>query len=280
MPLKNILVQLDGTKASPGRLAWAMELARAHDAHLTALSLVAEPYIPAAVGVSVPPEVIRQQRAMAEAEAMEQLEAAREAARQAGVPLETRHETVPVDRLSDSLARQARHADLAIVGQPDPESDAGGETMMAESAFMRSGRPAILVPYVGTPARAPQRVMCAWDGSREAARAVNDSLPLLEKARQVVVLVIDPQRHEAALGAAPGTDIATHLARHGLKVEVKTAQSGGVGVGDVLLSAASDESADLLVMGGYGHSRLREMILGGTTAHLLRHMTLPVLMSH
>ncbi|MDF1587498.1 universal stress protein [Marinimicrococcus flavescens] len=279
MALKNILVQLDATKASPARLAYAMALARTHDAHLIALSLVAEPYIPAAVGVSVPPEVVRQQRAMAEAEAEEQLEGARKAARQAGVPVETRHETVSVDRLADSLARQARHVDLAIVGQPDPDAG-GGETFVAEAAFMQSGRPAILVPYVGTEARAPQRVLCAWNGTREAARAINDAMPLLEKALKVTVLVVDPQRHEAQLGAAPGADIATHLARHGLKVEVKPVQSGGMGVGDVLLSTASDESADLLVMGGYGHSRLREMVLGGTTAHLLHHMTVPVLMAH
>lgn len=277
MGLKNILVQLDAGRASPARLAYAMALAQAHKAHLSALSLVAEPYIPAAVGVSVPPEVIRQQREMAEAEAAEQLDAAEAAAQKAGVPLETRHETVSVDRLAESLARQARHADMLIVGQPEPDS---GDLFVGEAAFMDSGRPALMVPYIGTEARAPRRIMCAWNGTREAARAVNDALPLLEAAQAVIVLVVDPQRHRRLIGEAPGADIATHLARHGVKVEVKTVQAGDLGIGDVLLSAVSDDGIDLLVMGGYGHSRLRETVLGGATAHILRHMTVPVLLSH
>ena len=116
--------------------------------------------------------------------------------------------------------------------------------------------------------------------AREAARALNDAVPLLARAKEVALVIVDPHALGERVGPMPGADIAAHLARHGIQVTVKTVPSGGLDPGDVLLSTAADEGADLLVMGGYGHSRLRELILGGTTAHILKHMTVPVLFAH
>lgn len=280
MSLKDLIVQLDASEAFNARLDAALALARAFGAHLTGLCLVVEPYVPAVVGVNLPPDILLQQRERAEAEATQLLARAVARAEAQGVALERRQETVMIDRLADALARHARHADLSIVGQPDPERAGVDDTLMVEASFMASGRPALVVPYIGARTMPPERVLVAWDGSREAARAVNDALPLLACARDVALVVVDPESLAGRVGEVPGADIATHLARHGVQVTVKTVPSGGLDPGDVLLSTAADEGADLLVMGAYGHSRLRELILGGTTAHILKHMTVPVLFSH
>lgn len=280
MSLKDLLVHLDVSEASHARLEAALALARAFEAHLSALCLVVEPYVPAVVGVNLPAEILAQQREQAEAAAADVLARAAERARVEGISFEQRRETVMVDRLPDALARHARHADLTIVGQPDPERSGVDDTLMVEAAFMASGRPALVIPYIGARTMPPERAICAWDGSREAARALNDAIPLLQRAKEVSLVVIDPEKLVDRVGAVPGADIGAHLARHGIKVTVKTLQSGGLDPGDVLLSTAADEGADLLVMGGYGHSRLRELILGGTTKNILEHMTIPVLFSH
>jgi nucleotide-binding universal stress UspA family protein len=280
MTIKDLLVHVDGSDASAARLGAAMTLAGAFDAHLSVLCLVAEPYVPAIAGAHIPANLLRRQLDEAEREADARLDTARDEATRRGLRVETRRETGLLDRLPALLARQARHADLVIVGQADPETASVDDALLAEAAFMDSGRPALAIPYIGPRTLPPRQVILAWDGSREAARAAGDALPFLTGAARVVVLIVDAARHSHQLGAEPGADIATHLARHGVKVEVKQVPSGGVPTGDVILAQASDEGADLLVIGGYGHSRLRERILGGVTRHLLEHMTCPVLLSH
>ena len=145
---------------------------------------------------------------------------------------------------------------------------------------MQSGRPTLVIPYVGARAMPPNRVLVAWDGSREAARAVNDALPLLAGTQSVTILVVDPGSLRGRVGDQPGAALATPLARHGIKAEVRTAASGGLGVGDVIIGQVTDMGADLVVMGGYGHSRLRQLVMGGVTRGILRSMTVPVLMAH
>jgi nucleotide-binding universal stress UspA family protein len=142
-----------------------------------------------------------------------------------------------------------------------------------------AGRPLLLVPYVGTYRKVGAKVLVGWAGTREATRAVHDSLALIEPDGDVTVLTIETTR--PASDVIPGADIAAHLARHGLRVSAaRTVVTDGLTPADALLDYASDLGADLLVVGGYGHSRMREMILGGVTRDLLRHMTVPVLMSH
>jgi nucleotide-binding universal stress UspA family protein len=280
MALKDLLLHVDLSEPSRLRARLALALAARHQAHLTALCLVAEPYMPAMIGVSIPPETLGAQLRAAADEAAALLDRVRTMAEALDVPIELRQETAPVDGLPSILARQALHADLAIVGQPNPGIDGLDDAMLAESAFLRTGRPALVVPYAGAGPEPPTRALVSWDGSAAAARAVNDALPLLVAAERVVVIVVDPDRLGERVGQQPGADLGVHLARHGVKVEVKAVSGGGLGVGDVLLAEAVDLAADLLVMGGFGHSRLRELILGGTTRHVLKHMTLPVLFSH
>lgn len=280
MSLKDLLVHIDDKPSSDKRLDAAVELALAFDAHLAGLMLVAEPYVPAAIGVSIPAEILRDQREAAVQRSEAVLAKAKERAEKAGCRLEVRREVVKVDDFGTAFARQARHADLSIVGQGDPaEGDVNAE-LIVEASFLDSGRPSLVIPYIGARSLPPKQVLVAWDGSREAARAVGDAMPLLLRAQNVLVLVVDPGKLRGRIGEQPGADLGNHLARHGIKTEVRTAASGGLATGDVIIGQASDAGADLVVMGGYGHSRLRELVLGGATQSLLDHMPIPVLMAH
>ncbi len=163
----------------------------------------------------------------------------------------------------------ARYSDLAVIGQTDPEGPTAGSARdLPERMLLGSGRPALVVPYAGRFDSIGQRVLVAWNGSREATRAVNDALPLLERASRVIVLSVNPPDPGSGRGAPPGADIALHLARHGVRAEASAVTTEDVRVDDMLLSQASDVNADLLVMGAYGHSRLGELVLGGATRHM------------
>ena len=146
---------------------------------------------------------------------------------------------------------------------------------------MIAGRPLLLIPYAGEFATVGKNVLIGWTRTRESARAVHDALPLIAPSATVTVLTVEAGRGKPDTRILPTADIAEHLARHGLTVSAaRTVVSDGLTPADALLDYASDIGADLLVVGGYGHSRTREMILGGVTRDLLQHMTVPVLMSH
>jgi nucleotide-binding universal stress UspA family protein len=280
MSLKNLLVHIDDKATCEKRVDAAIALAQGFDAHLAAVMLVAEPHVPPALGVHIPADVLSRQREESAAEAAAVLEAVRQRGDKAGKSIEVRHEWVMLDDFAAAFARQARHYDLSIVGQVDPDEGDVDAELVAEAAFMQSGRPTLMIPYIGARNLPPKRALVAWDGSREAARAVNDALPLLAKTESVTILVVDPGSLKGRVGDQPGADLATHLARHGLTTELVTAASGGLGAGDVIIGQATDIGADLVVMGGYGHSRLRELVLGGATQSMLDHMPVPVLISH
>jgi nucleotide-binding universal stress UspA family protein len=278
--MKDLLVYLDQSPATPMRLEVAFALAERFGAHVSALSLIAEPFVRSTILHHVPPEVIRAHVAQAEAEAEALVASAREAAARRGLSFEHRREAGSLDRLPNLLACHARHADLTIVGQPNLEDGGVDDALLAEAAFMDSGRPALAVPYAGAPMFPPRGALIAWDGSREAARAAADAIPLLKLTERTVILIVDARDVGGRFGDEPGAGIATNLGRHGIKAEVRQVQSGGAAIGEIILAQAHEEGADLLVMGGYGHSRLREMMLGGVTRHILEQMTIPALFSH
>jgi nucleotide-binding universal stress UspA family protein len=182
---------------------------------------------------------------------------------------------------SDMAALHGRYADLIILGQIDPDD---GRALLIrprpEEVTLLAGRAVLVIPYAGTFENIGRRVLVAWDASREATRAVNDAMPLLAGASSVTVISVNPKQSTDGHGEVPGADIALHLARHGVAAQVEHTVSDGIGIGNTLLSRASDLEADLLVMGAYGHSRVRELLLGGTTRTVLASMTLPVLMAH
>jgi len=187
---------------------------------------------------------------------------------------------VAVGDIAHLAVLHARHADLAVMGQADPDHPVRAAPHLVEAVLLGAGRPALVVPYAGHFERVGGCVLVAWNATREAARAVNDALPILEKADKVVVFSINPPDALSGGPPIPGADIALHLARHGVKAEASATVSHDIDVGNTILSRAADFGSDLIVMGGYGHSRQREFILGGATRTILQHMTVPVLFSH
>jgi nucleotide-binding universal stress UspA family protein len=278
MTLKDLVVFVDDYSASERRCDLAVRLARRHGAHLAGVHLMplgeAAPRLRNARYDSIHRmlEESGKQRA-ADAERIFRAALARE-----GATGEWRF--ARVDYIHHGIVH-ARHADLAIVGQIAPDDHVMLVPEMApEEVMLTAGRPVLVVPHAGDFTRLGERVVVAWNAGREAARAVNDAMPLLTMAQSVTVLCVNPQTGVARHGDAPGADIAVHLARHGVKVTVERSHASELDVADVLLNRVADLGADLVVAGGYGRSRIRELILGGTTRDLLRHMTVPIFMSH
>ena len=279
MAYKDLLVHVDHTRSCAARLQAAIELAIAHDAHLTGVYVVTDPSPAGLVQGYLPPDVTD----MLERQAGERADAAlarfAEVARRNQISFETRSDRVLYSAMAEALVTHARYADLVILGQPDPD-DAAGPQYLPEEVTLSSGRPSLVIPYIGPAATLGRRVTVAWDASREAARAISDAMPILERAQAVAVVTVNPREKPFGHGEQPGADIALHLARHGIKVEVERVESRDVDIANTILSHIADRSSDLLVMGAYGHSRLREFVLGGVTRTILHDMTVPALMAH
>lgn len=284
MAFKDILVSLDTTPAARLRLDLAADLARRFDAHLVGL------HTTLAVGAaqdhgyfevfdrSILEPLYRDFSGRMRAEAEQTRQMFADTTGRLGLSAEWR---VALGYPSQTTALHGRYADLIVLGQIDPDDPrAPLYRPLPEEVALAVGRPVLIVPYAGHWDNIGRRVLVGWDTSREATRAINDAMPLLCAAEAVTVLAIDPATVPTGHGEMPGADIALHLARHGVKATIEATVSAGIGVGNVLLSRASDIEADLLVMGGYGHSRLRQLMLGGATRTVIESMTLPVLMSH
>ncbi len=276
MSINDILLQVDNRKSCDARLEFATRLARDHGAHLTGLYLMSNWTVPAYVEGQIPVDVLEQQAKRAGLDALEAERRFESRVKSAGVLAEWRiAEGSPLDQ----LVLNARYVDLVIVGQPEKDVPELLELTYADSVTLESGRPVLVVPSVGVARQHIERVLIAWNGCRESVRAVNDALPLLQRAKEVLVLAVNLPK-ELQDSDVPGADISLHLSRHGVNAQAESISGADISVGDVLLSRAADKSADLIVMGAYGHSRIRELVLGGTTRHLLDHMTVPVLFSH
>ena len=191
MAIKDLLVHLDETPASATRLQAALTLAAACGAQVSALYLVAEPFLPGMGGRHLPAELLREHLAHAEAEAEAVLAAARAEADRHGVTLDDHPRERPVGPAAASAGPPCPHTDLTIVGQPDLAAHGVDDTALTEAAFMDSGHPALVIPRAGTAVLPPRRALIAWDGSREAARAASDAIPLLRFAEHVLVLVVE-----------------------------------------------------------------------------------------
>ncbi len=278
MAYKNLLVHIDDSKACAGRLDVAIGLAQAYSAHLTGLYIAADPVLPGGVSAEMPVRFVDTLSAQVSERSAAAEAAFAAAVERAGLMVDCRTTRCPGSRAAEVIALNARYADLVILGQPEPEARGEVNAQVPEDVVLSAGRPALVVPYIGAGERLGVRVMVAWDGGREAARAVGDALPLLARAESVAVLVINP--NHGGHGEQPGADIALHLARHGITVEAQHLEAKDLSVGDALLSRLADQDIDLLVMGAYGHSRLRELVLGGVTRKIFQQMTVPVLMSH
>ena len=181
---------------------------------------------------------------------------------------------------AEVVIQNARVCDLVIASQADEAWDYSLLLDFPERIALESGRPTLIVPHAGRFPKCGQRALVAWNGKRESARAAFDAMPLLEKAEAVRIVAVDPSGEDVAFSRGQLNEIGAALARHGVKCETAHSVAPDTGVGDDLLNRAADFSADLIVMGCYGHSRLREFVLGGASRSILQHMTMPVLMAH
>ena len=273
--IKDIVVNLGlGTHDPAGD--YAISIAEAFEAHLLGIAVSYDPVIPGTVMGGIPPEIIEGQRRESDKKAHAAVSRFEQAARRAGLSTETRILNTSIAGAADQLGRIGRRFDLIVVGQPETKSSP--DQVVDEGVLFESGRPVIFVPFIQKAGMTLGRIMICWDGSRTAARAIADALPFLKKAKQVEVVIISDKPNK--MDEVPGADLGQHLARHGLRVDVKRITSPDIDVPSTILSHAADSSADMIVMGGYGHSRLREFVLGGATRGLLESMTVPVLMSH
>jgi nucleotide-binding universal stress UspA family protein len=272
-PIRSILVHLDGCERVVARLRIAHQLAIAHEAELTGLFAVAPRFVPLVEGVPEAPLVNQIDAKHLDAARQHFEQTVRNGAKNASLIELTGETPIP------AFVQYALHAELLVLGQRDP-NDANGFDLpsdFVEAVIIDSGKPALVIPYTGEFAAMPQTALIAWKPTREAARALTGALPLLQRARSVHVVCAEEAAFDFKQTRAR---LDEYLLRHGIKGVHEHLGLGGIDVGNGLLSLASDVGADLLVMGCYGHSRARELVLGGASRLVLESMTLPVLMAH
>jgi nucleotide-binding universal stress UspA family protein len=285
MALKDILVGIDPSTDGESRLKLALNLVRAHHAHVTVCYVMREehdaPVSPLLAGMPVNPGDTATRDptfppASREAERAEQVEELfRTELRAHGLGGEWHLLSPGETALFIDLAKAF---DLTILGQLSPEIRSTG--FRPDEIIIATGRPVLVVPYAGTFDTVGRRVLLAWDGTREATRAANDALPLLENAEAVTVMFVGARETTLAEHHPSIERMVHHLQRHGIPARAEETLQGDLRISDVLLSRAADLAVDLLVAGAYHHSQLREALVGGVSRELLDHITVPVLMSH
>lgn len=277
--IHDILFPLAGGKADADALAHAITLASDTGSHLAVLQVVdlPVPYI-GPMGAS-PDYLLAELYGELRKAAADEASGLRTRLGREDISWELRTTETMMGDAPGTLCFHGRHADLSIVPAQQP-GESGKAMVFFHALLFESGRPVMVLPAGFAEPFPPRHAVIAWRPTREATRAVHDALPLLARCRTVDVVCVDPRARPDRDGEEPGTDIAVHLARHGLRVNVLGLSSGGAEVAEVLLRHCRESGAGLLVAGGYGHARAREWILGGTTRELLETLSLPVLFSH
>ncbi len=281
MSFKTVLVLLDASDDTAERLDMACRLARHHEAHLSVLALSQQftPYVSAALdggSVAIDLELINESKARAQSIAA--LAKKRiDSHNQLGDVRWASHDTFG---LREAVGLQGRHADLIIAGQPIEDQFIGLREAAFEGALLYSGRPVLLAPSNWQGPAQFNNIVLAWDASQQAARALGAATPLVQQAETMTVVVVDPEPTHAGFGEEPGADIALHLARHCPNVELDRIPTSGDSVAQALLTRTTAASGDLIIMGGYGHSLLRESFFGGVTREIIHQTSVPLLLSH
>lgn len=274
--LKDVVVNLSGRGPLDFAADYATSIAATFGAQITGIAFLYEPVIPDGTLGGVPVDLIELQREENSKIARDAISRFEAGVKKAGVASETRQLDATFGGAATLFAQVARRFDISVVAQAQREQGATDE-LIIEGALFESGRPVIVVPYIQKSGLTLERVLACWDGGRTAARAIADAMPFLERAKAVDLVIVAEERKNDEI---TGVRMSEHLTRHGVAVSVKRIAKGDLAVQDVILSYAADSGADFMVMGGYGHSRLREFILGGVTRGILNSMTVPVLMSH
>ena len=278
--IHDMIVPIQPDPNRPARAAedYALSLASVLGAKLTGMVPSLGPTLVGILRLEIPTELFEQIQSRSEEDAKTGVKTFEERARAAGVLQAHALAHAGLFEFVDVFLAKARICDLSILPQPETASGAW-ETDLFQAVLLGSGRPVLVVPYIQRGEARLDNVLVAWDGSKEAARAVHDALPLLQRAKTVEVLTVETEAHGGA-EAITGTDLARHLVGHGLPATARSMTGVDIDVSDALLSHAADSGVNLIVMGGYAHSRLRDLVFGGATLGMLNSMTVPVLMSH
>jgi nucleotide-binding universal stress UspA family protein len=275
--IKDLVVNLTLAAARDPAADFAISIAAAFEAHIAATAFAFDPVVTPAVLDGLSSTWVDVQRDESRAAAKAAIDRFEAAAKREGLSAEHRlFET----SLGDAIAvfgKIARRFDLSVVKQQEPDRP-NGDDLIVEAGLFQSGRPVIVVPYIQKAPLKLDRVLVAWDGSHGAARAIGDAMPFLRRAKAIDVVMV--ANGHTKKDEVPGVEIGQHLARHGLNIDVRQLVAENVDVANTILSYAADNAVDFMVMGGYGHSRLREFVLGGTTRSILQTMTVPALMAH
>ena len=281
MAIRDILVYLDANDPENKCLDAAVGLAKRKQAHLIGVAFALESSLLQFYGEKFAPELHAKQESIARAATDAAVNRFNQITRQAEVSAEVKVVEATIMNIAEKLAFLARHVDIVFLEQPNP--DRPNRQLLAsllDGVLFNTGRPAYIAPYVGLREVSVRKAVIAWDGGYKAARAVNDAIPLLQDRGETTVLVIDGDKHKGAHGPKPGADIKAHLERHGINAEIEKYPSGDFGIATTILNYVSDGGADLLILGAYGHSRIRERAFGGVTRTILQQMTVPVLMAN
>jgi nucleotide-binding universal stress UspA family protein len=280
MSYKTILVHADLSVHAPDRIRFAAALANAEGAHLVGAAMTGiTRFLETDSGLDLEHSVVTGYLDRLRAQARLALEQFDALAREAGArSFEPR---LIEDDPEGALVLQSRFADLVVLSQTDPASPAPGAARdLPEYVVLHAPRPVLLVPYAGQPCRVDGKVLAAWDGGLAAARALASAIPLLRHARDILVAQFNSGKTDEPDDVqGESADLFDWLGRHGIRSRVDT-QHNMIGNGGALLSLAAEQQADLLVMGAYGHTRFRELLLGGVTRTVLQETTLPVLLQH
>jgi nucleotide-binding universal stress UspA family protein len=280
--IREVFVPLLGSPSDETALDAALAIAKAKQAHVTAMVTLQYP-MPVVTEFGFVPVEIDQRLLDEERQAAAgRAQRARARLQREAVSSEVRVTEAMALWSEETAAMHALHCDISVVGRPGPGELDGSPrfSLSFRSLLLRSGRPVVVVPPNSTLLVPARRVVLAWKPTPESTRALHDALPLLAEGAEVDILVVDPQVAEGQYGEQPGADAARLLARHGVKATVVELPKGGLSTGDCVLRHQRDIDADLLVMGGYGHRHWRELVLGGTTHTVLEGARKPVLFSH
>jgi nucleotide-binding universal stress UspA family protein len=276
--IKDIIVHLEHRIARDPARDFAITVAETFDAHVAGVAFACTPDFPGYMMLEIPSDLLAQMIAESEKAALAAIERFDAAARRSLISAEHRLLKAIGTSAPVILSKLARRFDLSVFMQSEPNGVDNDD--MIEASLFESGRPLIVVPYIQKEGLKLDHVVCCWDGSRAAARAINDGLPLLAKATMVDLLIVVNEMTNSAQNEIRGAEMAKHLARHDVKVQIVTISAADFDVTKAILSYVADISGTLIVMGGYGHPKLREVILGGVTRDMLKSMTVPAFMSH
>ncbi len=280
MSYRTILVYLYDKKNAKRLLETAIALAKKSDSHLIGLHVLPIYHIYSTVAIDLTAEIVEARHNALQVEAQGMKDIFEKTTKDEGMAAEWRCVEERSALVAEAVIEHGRCADLIVAGQPDPEHDDIGSSRISEQFLIEAGRPVLFIPYAGTHKNIGRNITIAWNASRESTRATFEALPFLKAADHVKILWVNPNQVNGHHVDVPGSEIATCLSRHGITAEADHSVTHLSEVGDELLSRIADSGSDLLVMGAYGHSRLREFIFGGVSRHVLQHMTVPVLMSH